>query len=144
MNIFLLADDDEDDTELFGEALSAIEPPVNFYHVETGQAVFQFLSNGQNKKPNIIFLDINMPEMSGWQCLSKLKNHIEYKDIPVIMYSTSSNQREKEIAFELGAWGFFTKPSDLKMLLKVLDSIANINRSDLENVLKEISLINFR
>src|SRR4051812_42713633 len=120
---FLLADDDADDAELFGEALVSIEPPVEFYHVEDGEEVFNFLSKTTNKKPDLIFLDLNMPKMSGWQCLARLKNDIYFKDIPVIIYSTSSHQRDKEIAIELGAMGFLTKPSDFKLLKKLLHHI---------------------
>jgi CheY-like chemotaxis protein len=135
---FLLADDDADDAELFGEALVSIEPPVEFCHVEDGEEVFNFLSKTTNKKPDLIFLDLNMPRMSGWQCLARLKNDIYFKDIPVIIYSTSSHQRDKEIAIELGAMGFLTKPSDFKLLKKLLHHISVHNNSDLKNVLSEV------
>jgi CheY-like chemotaxis protein len=134
--IFLLADDDSDDAELFGEALASTKAQVDFHHVENGHEVFEFLNNSGNKKPDVIFLDLNMPEMSGWQCLSKLKNDHYFKDIPVVMYSTSSYQRDKEIAIELGALGFLTKPSDYKTLQRLLGNIAHAD-GDLKAVLQE-------
>jgi CheY-like chemotaxis protein len=134
--LFLLADDDRDDAELFGEALTVIDPPVSFHHVADGQAVFKYLASGANPKPDVIFLDLNMPEMSGWQCLAKLKNDIYLKDIPVIMYSTSTNPRDKEIAVELGALGFVTKPNDFKHLTHVLESISKSRAEDLKKVLR--------
>jgi CheY-like chemotaxis protein len=125
--LFLLADDDNDDAELFAEALATINPPVHFHHVENGNGIFQYLSNANNKVPDIIFLDLNMPEMSGWQCLSKLKKDIYFKDIPVMMYSTSTHPKDKEIAIQLGAIGLLTKPSDYKILQRVLhDIVSNI------------------
>lgn len=135
---FLLADDDRDDAELFNEALSLISASIKFHHVENGQAALHFLTSPDCQKPDIIFLDLNMPAMSGWQCLAKLKNDSALKDIPVIMYSTSSNPREKEIAMELGAVGFVTKPADFKVLTKVLGIIANNVSGDLQRVLKDI------
>lgn len=135
---FLLADDDNDDAELFEEALAGINPPVKFHHVEDGHAVFKFLSGSDTKKPDIIFLDLNMPEMGGWQCLAKLKNDVYFKEIPVVMYTTSSNSRDKEIAMELGAHGFLTKPTDYKVLKKTLENIAINSSSDLRKVLKEM------
>ena len=135
---FLLADDDRDDAELFSEALSAVDPSIKFHHVEDGQEVFQFLVNSKIEKPDVIFLDLNMPAMSGWQCLAKLKNDTALKNIPVIMYSTSSNPREKEIAIELGATGFVTKPTDFKVLTKILETISINLGSDLRRILKEI------
>ena len=135
---FLLADDDRDDAELFSEALSTVNPSIKFHHVEDGQEVFQFLSTSKIEKPDVIFLDLNMPAMSGWQCLAKLKNDSALKNIPVIMYSTSSNPREKEIAIELGATGFVTKPTDFKLLTKILETISNNLGSDLKRILKEM------
>ena len=134
---FLLADDDHDDAELFNEALSTVNPSIKFHHVEDVQEVFQLLSNSNIEKPDVIFLDLNMPAMSGWQCLAKLKNDTELKNIPVIMYSTSSNPREKEIAIELGATGFVTKPTDFKVLTKILETISTSLNADLKRILKE-------
>jgi CheY-like chemotaxis protein len=134
--LFLLADDDRDDAELFGEALTIIDPPVDFRHVSDGQAVFKYLSNEVNIRPDVIFLDLNMPEMSGWQCLAKLKNDMYFKEIPVIMYSTSANPRDKEIAIELGAVGFLTKPNDFKTLTQALESLANSKAEDLKKAFK--------
>lgn len=136
---FLLADDDNDDAELFEEALSNVAPGVDFKHVENGRAVFTYLGSLESRKPNIIFLDLNMPELSGWQCLAKLKNDTSLKDIPVIMYSTSSISRDKEIALELGAIGFLTKPSSFKMLTSILTQIAATPEADLKEAVRDIS-----
>jgi CheY-like chemotaxis protein len=133
---FLLADDDRDDAELFNEALISLTPPVDFEHVEDGRGVIEFLSNPQNNKPDLIFLDLNMPQMSGWQCLAKLKNDIYLQDIPVVMYSTSSHPRDKEIAVDLGAHGFITKPTDFKELRRILQGIAGKLDGDLRNALR--------
>lgn len=135
--LFLLADDDHDDAELFAEALESIDASVTFHHVEDGQAVFTLL-NTLGTKPDIIFLDLNMPAMNGWQCLTRLKNDIYLKHIPVVMYSTSSNPRDKEIALELGAHGFITKPSDFKLLKQMLHDITNDHGTDLGTILDRI------
>lgn len=134
--LFLLADDDNDDAELFGEALGSVDPPVEFHHVEDGAMVFQFLDSIRGKKPDIIFLDLNMPGMNGWQCLAKLKNDDNFKDIPVIMYSTSSHQRDKELAIDLGALGFITKPFDYKIVKIMLNKIARAD-GNLQEIVKE-------
>jgi CheY-like chemotaxis protein len=134
---FLLADDDRDDAELFGEALSSLDPPVDFAHVEDGLAVFEFLSNENNKKPDLIFLDLNMPQVSGWQCLARLKNDIYFQDIPVIMYSTSSHPRDKEIAIDLGALGFITKPTDFKILRRILQKVSENLHGDLRKMIRD-------
>lgn len=138
---FLLADDDNDDAELFAEALSGITPSVEFRRVENGESVFDFLDTPGNKIPDILFLDLNMPVMNGWQCLSRLRNEAHYKELPVIIYSTSSHQRDRSIAHDLGANGFFIKPSDFKTLKRVLARLASENGKDLQKILGEINLI---
>jgi CheY-like chemotaxis protein len=93
--------------------------------------------------PSIIFLDINMPGMNGWQCLTKLKANEQFKAIPVVMYSTSSYQHEIEKAFQLGALAFFTKPNHYSLLKKnikvVLDALSSgqlqsIDKTVLESI----------
>jgi CheY-like chemotaxis protein len=135
---FLLADDDQDDAELFAEALSTVDSSVYFHRVENGLAVFDYLKNTGSKKPDLIFLDLNMPLMTGWQCLSKLKNDLHLKDIPVIMYSTSSYQHDKDVALQLGATGFITKPTEYQLLKKILADIARNVDADLQKALQEI------
>ena len=137
--VFLLADDDTDDAELFKEALSVADSSAIFYHARDGQEVLDMLEDSNLEDPNFIFLDINMPVLNGWECLSKLKSDKAYNNIPVIIYSTASHQREIDIAFNLGASCFFTKPKDFKELkvnLKVLVDNVDSNLSQTVGGLK--------
>jgi CheY-like chemotaxis protein len=132
-NLFLLIDDDVDDSELFREALEETDGSISLYCAENGEEALKLLKEIAN--PRIIFLDINMPRMNGWECLKKLKSNAEYKNIPVIMYSTSSHQREVDIAIDLGALSFFTKPhsySELKNMIKGV--IEKIQTGTLESI----------
>lgn len=136
--LFLLADDDHDDAELFSEALNRVDPSITLHHVDNGTGVFEFLNDGR-QTPDLIFLDLNMPKMSGWQCLAQLKNNPDYKDIPVIMYTTSSHYRDAEIALDLGALGLVTKPSEFKILKTIISAIVNNIHRDLPATLKELA-----
>ena len=137
--LFLLADDDHDDAELFSEALNRVDPAINLHHVDNGTGVFEFLKNKANSRPDLIFLDLNMPKMSGWQCLAQLKNDPAHRDIPVIMYTTSSHYRDTEIALDLGAIGLVTKPSEFKILKTIISSIVSNMHKDLASTLKELA-----
>ena len=131
-NEFLLVDDDSDDTELFCEALNEIDHSVHCHFALDGEEALSLL---QEIKPNVIFLDINMPGMNGWDCLSLLKSNEESKNIPVIMYSTSSHKTEVEKAFNMGALSFFSKPSDYKELKAMLqDVVDRVNNGTLESL----------
>jgi len=140
---FLLADDDTDDKTLFCEALAEIDPGIVCHTASDGKEALAILSQKQIEKPSIIFLDINMPVMDGWQCLGKLKASSDHRDIPVIMYSTSSYQRDIELALESGAFCFFTKPSDYRELRTILRLIATTPVDSLSNKMKEFKNLKF-
>src|SRR5262245_34727165 len=134
---FLLADDDADDKTLFCEALAEINPGIVCHTAGDGKEALAILAKDQLKKPDIIFLDINMPVMDGWQCLGRLKEDAKHRNIPVIMYSTSSYQRDIDLALESGAFCFFTKPSDYRELRSILKLIATNPVGELSDVMKE-------
>jgi CheY-like chemotaxis protein len=123
MKQVLLIDDDRDDADLFREALFEINSAIVFHHYEDSKAGLKLLLEKQTDLPDLIFLDINMPIVSGWQCLIEFKKAEHLKHIPVIMFTTSSQTREKEIADELGAEGFITKPNEYKALKELLSGV---------------------
>lgn len=127
MKQVLLIDDDRDDAELFKEALWEVNSSIAFEHYDDSKAGLNVLLEKHSNLPDVIFLDINMPIISGWQCLSEFKKTDHLKHIPVIMFTTSSQDREREIAKELGADGFITKPSEYKALKELISSVVNSN-----------------
>ena len=116
---FLLIDDDSDDRELFSEALSLIEPAIICDQATDAEEGFAWLQTSK-EEPDLIFLDINLPVMNGWQFLTRIKALSDKKHIPVIMYSTSSNLRDMKTAQDLGALCFITKPHAFKLLKGML------------------------
>ncbi|MGN6646496.1 MAG: response regulator [Cytophaga sp.] len=114
----LLIDDDEDDRDFFQFALEDISTNIGYAGVESGVDAFLYLEN--NPLPDCIFLDLNMPGMSGRECLAKLKSRTEYHQIPVIIFSTSSDPHDKKETMEMGAVDFITKPSKPSDLVKEL------------------------
>ncbi|CAN5481984.1 response regulator [soil metagenome] len=108
----LLIDDDKEDAELFEDALGEVDKTASFVYMDNPREALDQLTQLHIQLPDMIFLDINMPSISGWECLKELKKHDTLKEIPVIMYSTSSYQREGKIALERGATAFMTKPYD--------------------------------
>jgi CheY-like chemotaxis protein len=75
---FLLADDDSDDREMFCEALLSIESTVICHTAVDSREALHMLDE-LAMQPHLIFLDVNMPVMSGWQCLKFLKEHHDTK-----------------------------------------------------------------
>ncbi|WP_018342577.1 response regulator [Cytophaga aurantiaca] len=116
----LLIDDDEDDREFFQFALEDVDKNIQYNGVESGYDAFDFLK--ENIRPDYIFLDLNMPGMSGRECLRELKKHSDLSCIPVIIFSTSSDPHDKEETKKLGAVDFITKPSKTSDLVKLLNN----------------------
>lgn len=117
----LLIDDDSDDRELFSLACSS--SGASCTTLADGNSMLPTLDRGEIGRPDIIFLDVNMPQVNGWQCLTQLKKNEHYKNIPVIMYSTSGHLEEIEKAKTLGAICFFMKPDDFIVLQQGLSLV---------------------
>lgn len=137
---FLLIDDDSDDRELFSEALLAVDPVSICDRLPDGEEALTKLASKQLDKPDIIFLDINLPTMSGWQILSRLKKTEDYKQIPVIIYSTSTNPKDKLTAEDMGALCFFTKPANYRTLKSILEIVVkNIESNSISLICKSVN-----
>ncbi|HJV67009.1 MAG TPA: response regulator [Geomonas sp.] len=67
--------------------------------------------------PDVIFMDLNMPEMDGITCCAELKKDPFYCDIPVIMLTTAGNEEDRERAAQAGCNGYLTKPIDRREFL---------------------------
>lgn len=121
INVFLV-DDDRDDREIFIEALAEVDTSCNCITADNGEDAIRKLHTG-SIVPNYIFLDLNMPKMNGRECLLEIKSIKRLAEIPVIIYSTSSLQKEKEELVKLGAFMFMTKPSNFNDLCTTLKQV---------------------
>lgn len=119
----LLADDDEDDRILFIDALKEIDPAIQCIMAKNGLDALTILQNDLIQAPDYVFLDLNMPVMNGLKCLAEIKKIESSSKIPIIIYSTSSNNKFIEESKVHGAFDFFIKPTDYSGLLKYLQKL---------------------
>jgi len=129
MTAIFLIDDDEDDREIFQAALDTFDFPHSYVEAVDGEDGLNKLNDPSLPKPDLIFLDLNMPRVDGRQFLAAIKQLEAFKAIPVIIYSTSSLDADKEKAFSSGASGFMTKHTsfnDLCFALRELLEEKNI------------------
>jgi CheY-like chemotaxis protein len=117
----LLIDDDRDDQDIFRLALSDTGIPVKLDIANEGNSGLKKLASGP--RPDFVFLDLNMPHMDGKTCLTKIRKDPKLKDLPVIIYSTSSYIDDIRETRRLGATGFVTKPSNVNDLVEILGKI---------------------
>jgi CheY-like chemotaxis protein len=106
--IILYADDDAEDRETFSDALKEVSPEAKLILANHGKEAIHLLQT-THKLPDYIFLDMNMPIMNGQDCLINLKSIDKLKNIPVIMYTTTSNKKELQKLIDLGAKDFLVK-----------------------------------
>ena len=120
----LLVEDDADDQEFFLDALSGIENSSIYDVVENGQEALETMKSHRTY-PDIIFMDVNMPMMNGIECLTEIIKNPLTRSIPVVILSTNSNQME--LAAQIGARVFLTKPIDPDELRKQIEATINID-----------------
>lgn len=119
----LVADDDEDGIQMLTEVLSEIIPVFVLNKAKNG---IEFLSTLKTiDKPDLVFLDLNMPLKNGIACLGDISNSILLPDTPVIVYSTSRNSEEIDIAYKFGARFYLVKPCSYTTLLRLLKIVFN-------------------
>ena len=118
-----MIDDDEEDHEIFKEAIAEVDTAIDCVTVTSCDAGLNYLKANLQNLPGYIFLDLNMPKMNGKQCLEKLKKDKDLQNIPVVIYTTSYQAKDKEDTASLGASYFMTKPTSLKDLKKEVQSI---------------------
>lgn len=120
----LLAEDDPDDQSIFTEFLKDREDLLLLTPVENGEALMQSLfADGGRELPDLIILDQNMPKRNGLQTLQQLKEDGRYSNIPVVIYSTYTDQILTKAALELGAYKVAAKPDTRKGYNEMMNEI---------------------
>ncbi len=122
-NNLLLIDDDADDHEIFLEAVKDIDNSIKCTCLFDGEEGLNTLQKKGSVIPDLIFLDTNMPKISGKQLLTLLKGSADLKNIPVIMYSTFVSEKDIEEFIAIGAAYHLTKPSRFDELREALSDI---------------------
>jgi CheY-like chemotaxis protein len=127
----LLVEDNEDDVFFITRAFKAVGMLAHISRVENGQNAIDYLSGKQPYDdrarfplPSLVLLDLKMPFLSGFEVLRWIRNQSSYCTVPVIIFTSSNQERDVEMAYELGANAYLVKPdqpdqcSDLAHLIK--------------------------
>ena len=120
----LSAEDDIDDQCFIEKAVekSGIKASINF--VSDGKSLLEKLTEqyGDNL-PDILLLDLNMPIMDGLEVLKALKKRDDIDDLPIIILTTSSDQKDIDQCYSLGAKSFITKPTSFTGYIEIVKSL---------------------
>ena len=134
----LLADDDKDDRLFFKLALDTLSTPTDLEVVVDGEKLMSYLAENSKKLPDVLFLDLNMPRKNGFECLTEIRLNKIFKNLPVIIFSTSYEQEVVNQLFINGARNFMRKPADFFHLKKIIEkTVHHILKKEATKPLKE-------
>lgn len=122
----LLVEDDADDQLFFTDALEMIDNDISCHIANNGNEALEVI--GQIN-PEMIFMDLNMPILNGFECLRQIRKEEKFQAVPIVIFTTSRNAHDIEKAKSLGADLFFTKPSNFRILSDKLREIVTNLRS---------------
>ena len=123
----MMADDDDDDRDFFSEVIKEINKDISLELARDGIELIEMLAAREKTLPLMIFLDLNMPRKSGRECLEEIRNNKTFKHINIIIYSTSSSQKDIDETFENGANLYIKKPSSYNELIDVARNVLSFN-----------------
>ena len=116
----LLVEDDVVDRMSVQRALRDLRI-TNLLHVaRDGEEAMAYLRSSEKEKPGIILLDLNMPRMNGIEFLKAIKQDISLKVIPVVVMTTSNEEKDRTESFGLGVAGYMIKPADYSQFVDIV------------------------
>lgn len=134
----LLADDDLADCLLFKDALEELPVSARLTTVYNGEEAIEELTKKGDHLPDVLFLDLNMPRKNGFAALGEIKRNIKLQELPVIIFSTSSELEAVKMVFKDAAHYYICKPADFSQLKKVIyEALTLISQEDKSLPLKE-------
>lgn len=110
----MVVDDAVGDVQLVKLAVAEAPYPCAVTTAGNGrEALDKLRGDDTPSRPDLIFLDLNMPQMNGKETLKELKSDPDLATIPVVVLSTSAVDRDVTTSYALGASGYITKPMDM-------------------------------
>ncbi|MFY9221271.1 MAG: response regulator [Blastocatellia bacterium] len=125
----LLAEDNPNDVELSLEALGEYNLANEVVVVRDGSEALDYLycrgsfSNRTNGNPAVILLDIKMPKVNGLEVLKQIRGDEKLKTIPVVMLTSSREEKDLVISYNLGANAYVVKPVDFQQFITAVKEI---------------------
>ncbi len=119
----LLVEDDEVDAMTVRRALKEIRVTNPLAQATHGEDALEYLGDDDNPRPCLILLDLNMPIMNGIEFLQAVKQHPEWRRIPVVVLTTSHEEQDKVASFDWSVAGYMTKPVDYLKFVEAMRTI---------------------
>lgn len=124
----LFVDDDSDESYLFNEALEHAGLKINLSRAVDGNHLLSVLLN--EPTPDLVFIDINMPYKDGVEALTEIRKNPKFKNLPLVIYSTTKNENHIDQCYSKGADLFVIKPNNFDGMVKVVKRVCTIDWSN--------------
>lgn len=122
----IFVEDDPDDRELISDCLLFNGFP-NYLILDSGPNLFSYLENTNDASlPDLIVVDMNMPHMSGYEVIRRLKEQPRYQLIPVFILTTTFRSPVVEKSMAAGAAGYYKKPNSIAELNGILKELCEM------------------
>lgn len=115
----MIADDDIDDQEMISDSFYDIDPQCKVEVVSNGQQAISRLENTGLPLPCLVVLDLNMPILDGMETLTRIRLNPSFRNIPVVVFTTSNSKESRNQSLTLGAMDYIVKPNDYFGLMDV-------------------------
>jgi putative two-component system response regulator len=112
----------DDDEISLATAELYLQNDYEIHKIKSGSEFFDYLTNNEYI-PDLILLDILMPDMTGWDILKKIRAISNLKSVPVVFITSLDNNESKKQAFRMGAADYITKPYNMSFLQKSIKDV---------------------
>lgn len=119
----LLVEDDTIDAMTVRRAFRDLKVSNPVAHVNNGEEALAYLQDPQLEPPCVVLLDLNMPKMSGTEFLRVVKSDPAYQRIPIVVLTTSNEERDVVESFRLCVAGYIVKPVDYRKFVEAIKMI---------------------
>lgn len=117
----ILVEDDDDDVYFFKTACKNVAPNIKLTTLNNGVDFIDYIHHCEPSQ-KIFLLDLNMPRMGGLEALSKIRGVTHFKQLIVIIYTTSAREKDITDAYELGAKSYLLKPDSLEKIQELISN----------------------
>jgi CheY-like chemotaxis protein len=130
--LLLVVEDSNDDFKMLQRLMQRMEVRNPIIRCVNGDEALDFLYQEGNykgadagSKPSVILLDLNLPGLDGRDVLERLKQDGSLKEIPIVVFTTSSNPKDVEFCYQKGANGYLVKPMEADELQKTVQAFVD-------------------
>lgn len=128
----LIAEDSDEDFEVLELLMRQMRVRNPIHRCTNGDKVLDFVCQDGNygeqggiPRPSVILLDLNLPGTDGREVLEQLKQNQSFREIPIVVFTTSSNPKDVEFCYQNGANGYLIKPVDSDELERIVQAFVD-------------------